>query len=118
MGAGLQRRADVFGEGADVGALAATDANFEERARDANQLQLTDRDPARLALDAFAPAGELVERHAAALQRGMHRRHLLDLAEKMAEHVTDVPFLQPDFLALENLPFRVSGGGGLAQFEG
>ena len=44
----------------------------------------------RGALDARSPARKLVEWHAGALERRMHRRHLVDRAAEALEHGGDI----------------------------
>src|SRR5690242_19200649 len=82
----VKREADVLREGADICALATAHAQLGERCRIAQQLELMDLDAARGTLDGTALTRKLVERHAVALQGGMHGRHLLDRAAEAREH--------------------------------
>ena len=68
---------DVMAIGADVKALAALDAKFNQRKRDVVDDVGVDVDEARLALDGLAGAGEFVERDAALLEGRDHRRDLI-----------------------------------------
>src|SRR5262249_15359586 len=80
MRAGPQGLADVLGQGAHVGAVAAGDTNSQKGRAAVDNTQSLDANPPPLALAGLALARERVERHAAALQRRVHRRTLLDLA--------------------------------------
>ena len=72
--------ADVVAIGADIKALAALNAEFDERQRDLVDVIGTDVDEARFALDGLASAGEFVERHAALFERRHHGRDLIKIA--------------------------------------
>ena len=84
--AAAERCADVFAERADVGALAAADVDrpaasaFASRRRRARWIVT----PARRALDLDAGARVFVQRLAVALERAVHRRHLVDRARRTA----------------------------------
>ena len=64
-----ERPPEVGGEHPDVRALGAADREVDPVAPPSAELEALDRHVARLALDLDALAGELVERHPAALER-------------------------------------------------
>jgi hypothetical protein len=80
--AATQRLADIFGQRADVRALAACDTHREHRRRQVNVQQRdgVNRYLPRRALDGLPGPGILVKRLAVLLERRVHRRHLFDLA--------------------------------------
>src|SRR5437868_1153090 len=117
MRAGPERRADVLGERADIGSLAAANAQLDERRSEAEELEAADLHRATRALDALALARELVERHAVALQRRMHRRHLLDGAAKAAEDRLELGRRHLDRALLEHAALGVAGARAAAELE-
>src|SRR6185436_19493479 len=102
--AASERSTDVLGKGADVRALAATDANIHGGRPEIEQFELQDAHAPRLTLDALAATGELVERHAVPLERRMHGGHLLDLALKTSQCLSRLPFRNGNGLFFQDLP--------------
>ena len=114
MRAAAERLADVLGERADIGALAADHAQHEARRRGFEHFKLRDAHLARRARDFFAPPREPVERRALVLERGMHRRHLLDLAlESFQYRGKPLDADRPGLV----FAFGVTGSGALAELQ-
>ena len=73
---------DVFAEGADVGAFAATYVDDGFRRVKLGNINGVNGDVARFAFDDDAFAGVFVQRFAFVLEGGKHRRHLADVARQ------------------------------------
>ena len=84
--AAAERRADIMAEGADIGAFGAADVQKDVVPFPAEEPELMDHDPSRLALQLAALAGDLIELFPMHLDRGIHGRDLPLLARKAAEH--------------------------------
>src|SRR5690606_18772366 len=82
VGAAAQRFADVLGKHPDVGSLAAGHADAQTLAVEAERLDPVYPDAPRWPLEDLPGARILVERLAVALERRMHRRYLVDLADE------------------------------------
>src|SRR5204863_7150464 len=102
---------------ADIGAFAATDAQLRERRLVAEQLELGDPHRARRALHGTALARELVERYAVALQRRIHRRHLVDGATEALEHDGHLGCAGVYRAHLQHLALGVAGSSALAELQ-
>jgi hypothetical protein len=89
VGAGAERRAQVTGEGADVGALRAIDQERRRRRLPGEQFEPVEDDRPRRPLDRLAAAGDLVEALAADLDRGVHRRNLRLWSEEAGQRGLD-----------------------------
>ena len=85
-----QRRADIFGECADVCAFAAAHGDVHLVAGKLIQQQLVYHDATQFAFYSFAFADIFVKRLALVLERAVHRRELLDLAAKSCQHGINV----------------------------
>ena len=93
VGAAAERRAEVGGERADVGAGAALHADRRHRVRpglEALDGEALDVHGAGRALHLLAAAGEIVEAPAADAQRAHHRRDLLDVADEAGRGGVDL----------------------------
>jgi hypothetical protein len=86
MRSAAQGLADVLGEGADVRAFAAFDIEARLVPSEALQVEAPDRDAARRPLDGLPAARVRVQGDAVMLDRGMHRRRLLDFAAEALQH--------------------------------
>jgi hypothetical protein len=82
VGTATQRLADVLGQGADVGALAAAHRQLQGAGRSipAQDVDGVNAHLARLTFHLDPGAGVFVQRLAVLLQGGVHRRHLGDQA--------------------------------------
>ena len=115
--AAAERRADVFGERADVSALAAAHGDVHLVAGKGIQQQLVYHHAAQFAFYGFAFADVFVERLALVLERAVHRRELLDLAAKSGQHGIDFGLSDLDRMFGGDLAFGIAGGGGLTQAQ-
>src|SRR5919198_1568999 len=104
MSSSAERSADVLAKRADVCPFAATDAQLGERRLVAEQPELGDPHRARGALYAAAFARQLVQGYAVALQRRMHRRHLVDRPAEARERRFHVGRGGADRARLKHLP--------------
>src|SRR4051812_30599861 len=117
MGTRAERATDVLCERADVGALAAPDANLQQRRLEFAQLQLLDMHAARRTVHGLAAARELVERNAVALERRIHGRHLLDVASKSLQRRSYLARGYRKRASLHDLTFGVAGARGFAKLH-
>src|SRR5690606_23385612 len=81
-----ERGTDVHREAPHIGTLAAADAYPEALAVEVEQLEHMNGHAARGPFELDAGARVFVQRLAVALERRVHRRNLLDLAAKTAQH--------------------------------
>ncbi len=110
MRAAAERRADVFSERADVGALAAVHAQPHIGRAPIQQGKSMDLDRARMTGDLHALARVLVVFAPVALERGMARRHLRDAAHKARQHRLDVIPGRAHRVRGDDLALGVAGG--------
>ncbi|KAG1391162.1 hypothetical protein G6F59_014978 [Rhizopus arrhizus] len=82
VGVTAQHAPDVLGQCPDVCAFTASHIDLCLRPRQGQQLDAVNRDLARRAFQLDAGARVLVQRLAVALERGVHRRNLLDRARE------------------------------------
>ena len=69
------------------------------------------------ALHRLAGPGVFVQRLAVLLQRGMHGRHLIDVAGMRDQCLTQRRLAHRHFAGLQHLAFRIAGGGADAETD-
>ena len=109
MGTAVERSAEVAGEGTDVGALRAADAEVDVRQLEAGDLELVNSNVLGGEGGLVTAAGDEVGALALVFHGGEHRRHLLDVARERSDGL--LGHLAGDMLV------RVSGVDGLLQVE-
>ena len=117
VSATAQRLADVLGQGADVGSLAARHVDHQAGILPVDDVDGVNRDLARCALDFETGTGVLVERTAVLLQRRVHRRHLGDRPGEALQHLLDQGPVDVDRPLLQHFALKVAGAGAPTQTQ-
>src|SRR5690606_38633887 len=113
--AATQALADVGGQRADVGALAAANPDRRAPGGEGKRVDRVNRHAPRGALDRYAGTRVLVQRTAVALERRVHRWHLLDRADEGGRDGAKPRLVAIDLAVRERPTFGVAGVGGRAQ---
>ena len=118
-GPAAERRAEIGGQGPEVGALAAHHPETDVGRRDLLHLDGVDHHLAGLAHHLDALAGQLVEAAAAVVDGRVHRGHLLDAAQEgLAGRLHLRPVDVPDRRLGDHAAAHVTGVGGDAETQG
>ena len=118
MGAHTQGLADIFGQGAHIGAFGTVHPQLEFRIGEIEQLEFMNGDGARLALHLDPFAGQPVEAFALVLDRRIHGGQLLDLAGEAGQHFGHRLGGDPGgIMGFDHVALGVGGGGDLAELH-
>ena len=112
MSAAAERAAQVFGQGAHIGAAGAAHLKTQYVAFQRKQLQLRDAHPARRARQGDAGAGVLVQRPAGDFEGGIHGRGLLDFAAQRCHGRFDLRGRDLRGARFQDIALGVAGSGG------
>ena len=112
-----QRGTDVLGQRAHIKALAALDSDRRLTRVPGDRPQAIDPHGSRAALDFDALPGQPVQRLAAALERRMHRRHLLEASSEAGQNRREGRLRHRDRSTVGELALGVPGGRGRSQHE-
>ena len=115
VSAACERFADVPGQRANVGALAAAHVDDPARALAFHDLDGMDDHFARRALDVDAFAGICIERPPFVLERRVHGRHLRDAADEAGAGALDVGSRGLYRARAQRVAFGVAGARRLAE---
>src|SRR5574343_514383 len=102
------RLADIFGEYANIGSLAAGNAQRQRITRKVEAFDRKNRNRPRLALDLDPLASQFIERPPVTFQGRMHRWYLLDIANKLGQHSQNLILLNIDGSSSHHLPLCIT----------
>ena len=118
MGAATQHLPDVFGQRPDVGPFAAGDAKYHARVLATDQVECVNRHRPRRTLQFDAGTCVGIQGLAVALERGIHRRNLVDFTGETGHCRADLRVATIHRSLGRHFALDITGGGGQAQPHG